>query len=42
MIGDLATEGNSEAFVLISDIDSALYDYKLMRVQNGTICLVKT
>jgi hypothetical protein len=42
MIGDITPEGNTEAIVLISDIDSALYDYKLMRVHNGSICLVKS
>ena len=42
MIGDLTPEGNTESVVLISDIDSAIYDYKLMRIDNGNICLIKT
>ena len=42
MIGDVTPEGSTEAIVLISDIDSALYDYKLMRVHNGSVCLVKS
>lgn len=42
MIGDLHPSENQESIVLISDIDSSLYDYKLMRMQNGSVKLVKT
>ena len=42
MIGDLYPSENQESIVLITDIDSSLYDYKLMKLQNGNVNLVKT
>lgn len=42
MIGDLHPSENQESIVLITDIDSSLYDYKLMKLQNGNVNLVKT
>ena len=42
MMGDLLHTENTESIVLISDIDSSIYDYKLMKDKIGNINLVKT
>lgn len=40
MIGDIGSQ--SESIVLVSDNDSAIFDYKLIQNENGKACFVKT
>lgn len=40
MIGDM--DSQAESIVIVSDNDSAIYDYKLIQNENGKPCFVKT